>query len=503
MGRGRIYTLTVAIALISLVMLSKAVAEAAQRGQIGGPPSIALGPPDEGKRTTPDLVIGRATTPFGTTELVAYGWLAPPDSLPSGPRRQFCIWAEHLPKEISWGMCGRPLDPEGNQKIVIDSRGGTLGKPAQRFAEIGGRLTPNVASVRIFYRRNGRKESSLATVAQVAGELQRKLHQAVPFGYFNARVRGRVPWRSIRVEAYDSSGAVLDTAGHGSPSRRGDFGIDESRTSEVHLRGTKGYAVSLFASRSSSVYLTVTGHNATVQYITRGRVTRHLIKARFGRFGRVSVRFRPSQKPHRVPQPRGNCEGRGELVEPGEFVGTIKFVGEQSYTEVHANRAEGKISYKTKEVCHETGGRSPSRSVGFLILSATERSGGASFTALKPLSKAFPDESSFMASIAQFQRKLLIVHSILSQSSGDAFKTVMSHGKLIQAMVEPPAPFSGSATYSKTPAVSSEGWTGDLAGDFPGIGKVSLAGSAFCAGGVLLTSCESSGRVAAVIAARR
>jgi hypothetical protein len=204
------------VLLAALVAISTSAATSAQRGQVGGSPSIALGPPDEGERTTPDYVIGRDDTPFGTTELVAYGWLAPRDSLPPGPRKQFCIWVEHLPKEVSYGTCGFPLNPDGNQKMIIDSRGGARGKPAQRFIEIGGRLTPDVASVRVFYRRNGRKESRQATVAQVTGDLQRKLHQAVPFGYFNARLRGRVAWHSIRVRAFDNGGGPIGHAMKGS-----------------------------------------------------------------------------------------------------------------------------------------------------------------------------------------------------------------------------------------------------------------------------------------------
>jgi hypothetical protein len=215
-GRRKIYAHAAALVLlVALVTTSISVALAAQRGQVGGPPSIALGPPDEGKRTTPDFVIGRDDTPLGTTELVAYGWLAPADSLPSGPRKQLCIWVEHLPREISPGMCGPLLDPNGGQKLAIDDQIQALGKPAQRFTEIGGRLTPDVASVRILYSHNGRAFSHKATVAQVAGELQRKLHQAVPFGYFNARVRGLVPWRSIRAEAYDSTGALIGEVGKG------------------------------------------------------------------------------------------------------------------------------------------------------------------------------------------------------------------------------------------------------------------------------------------------
>jgi len=204
------------LASMSFVLVATilvAVAMAAQRGQVGGPPTLALGPPDEGKRTTPDLVIGRDDTFAGPVELVAYGWLAPRDSLPSGPRKQLCIWVEYLPKEIDPGMCGPLLDPNGEQKIAIDDQIQALGKPAQRFTEIGGRLTPDVATVRAFYRRDGRKVSSLATVAQVTGRLQEKLRQPVPFGYFDLKIKGLVPWHSIRVQAYDSAGAIVGSAG--------------------------------------------------------------------------------------------------------------------------------------------------------------------------------------------------------------------------------------------------------------------------------------------------
>ena len=73
-------------------------------------------------------------------------------------------------------MCGRVLNPEDARKVVVDAQIQTLGKPAQRFLEIGGRVTPDVASVRVSYRRNGHEASGMAVVAQVAGELQRKLH---------------------------------------------------------------------------------------------------------------------------------------------------------------------------------------------------------------------------------------------------------------------------------------------------------------------------------------
>jgi len=204
---------SVPVGFVVVVMILAAVAMAGQRGQVGGPPTLALGPPDEGRRTTPDLVIGRSDAFLAPVELVAYGWLAPRDSLPSGPRKQLCIWVEYLPKEISPGMCGPLLDPEGDQKIVIDDQIQALGKPAERFTEIGGRLTPDVVAVRVSYRRDGRRASGMATVAQVVGRLQERLRQPVPFGYFDLKIRGLVPWRSVRVQAYDSTGAIIGSAG--------------------------------------------------------------------------------------------------------------------------------------------------------------------------------------------------------------------------------------------------------------------------------------------------
>jgi hypothetical protein len=288
------------------------------------------------------------------------------------------------------------------------------------------------------------------------------------------------------------TGGLLSPA-HSAAAKKHDFVIGPSRTSEAHLRGTNGYAASLFIS-GAEVSLSVSGHHATVQYSARGRVTKRLIKARFGRLGQISLRFHPSQRPHRVPQPPGNCKGAGELVEPGVFVGRIEFVGEGRYTEVHARRAEGEVRKRAKEVCRQEKESGRSR-VGILFLHAQAKDGSASFTAFKPKSTtgSLPDESNFISSIIEPHRHLLIFRTIEGSSDGDAFLSTMSHGELVGATIEPPAPFSGSATYLKNPPKPSEGWTGDLAGEFPGIGKVNLTGSDFCAESMLLSKCEGSG----------
>ena len=285
-------------------------------------------------------------------------------------------------------------------------------------------------------------------------------------------------------------------------ARRGDFVTAPSRTSEAHLHGTNGYAITLFGSRSS-VYLSVAGHHASVQYMARGRVTQHLIKARFGQLGRVSVRFRPKEK-RRIPPQADNCEGDGELIESGSFVGTIGFVGENRYTTVHAHRADGTVTYRTKERCRQSNekGGPPIR---FTILRAEAKDGGTNFTAFKvgSTSRSIQDQSSFAASVFEWHGHTSIFRTIYGNADEDAFTDTRAHGKLVEATVEPPAPFSGSATYVGNASTPSENWTGDLAGEFPGIGEVSLTGPDFCADTELLVGCErSSGHLIGVVLGR-
>ncbi len=345
-------TLAVVVAVLT-VTISASPAAGSQRGQVGGPPTLALGPPDEGERTTPDLVIGRGDTPTGPVELVAYGWLAPRDSPPPGPREQLCIWVEHLPKEISPGMCGSPLDPEGGQKIAIDDQIRGLGKPAQRFTEIGGRLSPDVASVRISYRRNGHKATGMAVVARVADELLVKLHQSRPFGFFDLRIRGQVPWRSIRIQAYDATGALLETVGPGSSAHHAhdeqpsSAGSSPPVPSGFRLKATNGYSlialgVPAHEGHPAFVALVVRKSHQEVFYSVPATVTETSIQASLGELGEIAVTFHPSGQPRTT---RPQCGGKPVSFDSGSYEGTIDFHGEQGYTEVESTVVPGDVSF--------------------------------------------------------------------------------------------------------------------------------------------------------------
>jgi hypothetical protein len=202
-----------------------------------------------------------------------------------------------LPKEIDFGMCGPLLDPEGGQKIAIDDRTQALGKPAQRWTEIGGRLTPDVASVRVSCRRDGRKASGMAVVAQVAGELQAKLHQPTPFGFFDLRIRGEIPWRSIRVQAYDDAGAVLEAAGPASSAAHHGHGRKSSTTGGFRVpqpqikfsrRASNGYSIFFEANRGRAS-LRVQGDAGGAVYSGKSSLVDGRMRFGLGKLGRIDV----------------------------------------------------------------------------------------------------------------------------------------------------------------------------------------------------------------------
>jgi len=80
---------------------------------------------------------------------------------------------------------------------------------------VGGRVSPDVAAVRLYFHRPGSKKQHRvdAIVAQVGGDLQNRLKQPAPFGFFYARVRGVMPFGAFKAQALDAEGKVIGTAG--------------------------------------------------------------------------------------------------------------------------------------------------------------------------------------------------------------------------------------------------------------------------------------------------
>jgi hypothetical protein len=277
-------------------------------------------------------------------------------------------------------------------------------------------------------------------------------------------------------------------------AKRGYFATDPSSSMEVQLRGSNGYGISL-SGNGDFVTLAVQGHHAAVQYFARGVAGKGRIKARFGSLGRVALRFHPHGKAHLRKEPESGCQGGDSLVQLGTFVGKLDFEGEQGYTRIHARRIQGTVTHTKRQVCKNGGSeegeeRLPS-SLDLTFLNATDNENEISFNAFKFESKPGRSGISFNATVVESPPGFSVFRSIQTTAKDStAFSVATSHGHVDEATVTPPAPFSGSATYRRAVAKKSETWVGSLAGDFPGLGTVSLAGPEFCAEGVLLKGCN-------------
>ncbi|HWA54356.1 MAG TPA: hypothetical protein VG816_09315 [Solirubrobacterales bacterium] len=283
-------------------------------------------------------------------------------------------------------------------------------------------------------------------------------------------------------------------------AKRGYFVTDPSSSIQAQIRGSDGYVISL-SGGIGFVFLAAKGHHATVQYLTKGVAGKGTFKAKFGNLGRVALRFHPRGKARLHKNPESNCRGGGSLVQSGVFVGKLDFEGEQDYTAIHTNRIKGTVTHTKRQVCKNGGSEEGERgeeglpsSLDLTFLNASDDEDGSSFNAFKiePSAKPGRSATSFDAMVEESSPGLLVTRSIQATAEdSSAFSIVKkSHGHVDEATVTPPAPFSGSATYRRAVAKRSETWAGTLAGDFPGLGTVSLAGPEFCAEGVLLKGCN-------------
>lgn len=274
-----------------------------------------------------------------------------------------------------------------------------------------------------------------------------------------------------------AAAAFAPTAGAaGSPARPGPAGQE----AQFGVAGSKGFQVHFTVSQGSVDAVAAKGP-ALVSYQAHGG------QAADGRFagtlpgiGRVAVRFHQLGKAKHVAI---LCPKAPTVVRPGFFVGTIRLRGEQGYTKVSATRAKGTLSEAPGAKCdprqrprQPTLLRAPKRNdpkflsiqakAGNVEVIAGESSGGKkSLSLLGALRSRHHDG-------------MLIENAVLRFGSEPAILPTEDVEFPTTATVQPGAPFSGSATFEFSDSKTST-WTGDLAVELPGVGKVSLAGPRF------------------------
>lgn len=251
--------------------------------------------------------------------------------------------------------------------------------------------------------------------------------------------------------------------------------------------GSKGSRVFVEGFGNDTVKLSTVNFRrglASTEYVVEGRVSPRSIQARFGRFGRVSVRFQPSGKvTHRKPS--GPCRGETATVRSGRFVGSIRFTGERGYTKVRARRAAGSVTAPSWKCKYDKGifelppniGKFPG--VEQVALSAYTPRRIRGFGALELTSSSSDDSSiaMMMARIAERRRGIRITRQVITFEKSNAF-SLAPH--FASATVSPSPPFHGTATFERD-AEGGGSWSGSLGVTFPGRVTYSLAGPTFSA----------------------
>jgi hypothetical protein len=284
-----------------------------------------------------------------------------------------------------------------------------------------------------------------------------------------------------------------------------------STDTEINLRGTHGYRISLFVAPRDVILsaFKVAGEKVeTVDYfddhdLSVGDPGNGIIDVKIGRLGRLRGDFVVSSKKSRAAE-RG-CNAGPTLVEKGIFVGSFHFRGERGYTEVRADRAPGSVTRVAARNCvvhvprrhpnpesadsdHKEG-----RKTGEWKLLAAGPRFAASLQAERRADRPQigGEMLNLSASASQKVGNWNIGHYVstfdFAAEPSTEFQVPDLAAPLAEAIIAPPTPFSGSATF-RSGGERSGSWTGNLKVSLPGLGSVPLTGggieAGLCVGGV-------------------
>lgn len=254
---------------------------------------------------------------------------------------------------------------------------------------------------------------------------------------------------------------------------------------QFQLKAEGGYKVAVVGLGESIGVVVERGPGvAASAYVVRGTATRGRLQASFGRFGMLSMRFKPAVDSRRADPHRG-CHGRHRfLVRRGEYVGQFRFRGEGGYVSVNARRAKGAV----REVAPWCAGvSSPLRlaeravqippsahgSSEHAVLGAVWHRGisSAEFVAFE----SKPGKNDYIVEAETSRGRMAILRAAILFGSSGKF----SHDDaLTTARVAPPPPFHGAGTYRAAPD-GTKSWQGNLSVAVPGVDRLPLTGPPF------------------------
>jgi hypothetical protein len=233
------------------------------------------------------------------------------------------------------------------------------------------------------------------------------------------------------------------------------------------------------------VTLEIEGRHRIVSYEVEGKATEAGLKVQFGKLGVIDVGFEPSNT--RTFKPPKGCKGEPSTFSEGIYVGTIQFTGERNYVRIETAQAKGTMSVSRPQECPK--GRGSGRLQPLLprpspfsslqradeeaSLFATSRSCRCFFAAF-----ALPDRKGgstiFLGAKSENREGMEITRGTIVETGPSTF--TFNH-KAGTAHVDPPRPFTGTATFKRRPG--RDLWRSTLRAPLLGADPVSLRGRSF------------------------
>jgi len=256
-----------------------------------------------------------------------------------------------------------------------------------------------------------------------------------------------------------------------------EFELDGSNGLYAHVEGF-----------DNSVTLSIGNKHNAVFYIVEGESTRTGLKAQFGKLGLIDVTYRPT-KTVSTSEPPPECKGETWVDSEGIFEGTIQFTGEREYVRIDAARAEGKMQVTPEWECRDPKGpirldtaprpsaqssREKSRDE-VAALNARNRHCRCSFSAFATRLPKETPWTTFSAGKLENREGMKIARIAFTEKAAPS--TFTFNHKAGTARVDPPYPFTGTATFRRRPG--RDLWRSTLRVPLLGADPISLRGHSF------------------------
>jgi hypothetical protein len=261
------------------------------------------------------------------------------------------------------------------------------------------------------------------------------------------------------------------------------FGVDGDggTTFTVPLQANNGLSAKLEAD-DDEIDLTVRKGAQHAVYFARGEVSAEGIAVKFGSFGEFVVDYQPFRTLE-TREPGRRCEGEPQTTTEGFFRGTLRFRGERDYVRIEAARVKGTLvlhprwscDYGSAGASRAHGGEEDEDEATLIVSSRRDRIRFAAVGSRKEDERPY---TYFFAVNREVREGVGISRFTYAARNRSGFWFDNRRGT---ALVDPPAPFGGSARYMRRPD-ARDGWSGSLTAPLLGLGRVRLASPGFAPG---------------------